>query len=218
MTMKTIAAIALVAGCNLDDGAPKTACNVQADCLASYQCVDQTCVKVGPGIDAPGRYYGSVEPLTVATSGLAAENYQTLAGVTNLAGTLGCAVAGDLVAAPGRDGAVVYAKVSAESGDTRCPQGVYAIVNDEEMCRQSFPEDLRPGCAIYKRWDGGGQQVAYQLATGGYVSVQLTQINDMQYRCATDVSIRFAGGVTIANTFQFEYNPLGPTSSFCAYE
>lgn len=211
-------ALAPVGACDLDDGT-KNACNVQADCLAGYQCIDRTCVGGGNhnGPDAPGTYYGSVEPLTASSAGLAAANYETLAAVTTAPGPLGCAVAGDLQASPGADTAVVYAKVKAESGDTRCPAGVHAIVNDPNLCQQTFPDELREGCAIYKRWGANGQQAAYQLAIGGYVSVEATTIDDMTVRCVTDLSIRFAGGVTVAKAFQFDYNPLGPTSAFCVH-
>lgn len=211
-------ALAPVGACDLDDGT-KNACNVQADCLAGYQCIDRTCVGGGNhnGPDAPGTYYGSVEPLTASSAGLAAANYETLAAVTTAPGPLGCAVVGDLQASPGADTAVVYAKVKAESGDTRCPAGVHAIVNDPNLCQQTFPDELRDGCAIYKRWGANGQQAAYQLAIGGYVSVEATTIDDMTVRCVTDLSIRFAGGVTVAKAFQFDYNPLGPTSAFCVH-
>jgi hypothetical protein len=140
-----------------------------------------------------------------------------MAGLTTASGNLGCAVVGDLSASPGAGAAVVYAKFSKDSGDTRCPTGVYAIMNDPDGCGLSVFGELRPGCAVYKRWDGNGQQVAYQSAIGGYVSVENTYINDMTERCVTEVSIRFAGGVTIAKTYQFDYNPLAPASAFCVH-
>lgn len=211
--------LALATGCHIDDGT-KNACNLQTDCLAGYACVDNTCVGGGSNgsPDAPnGKYYGTVEPLVAQSEGVVAWNYQTLVAATTAPSTLGCAVVGDLQASPGPNVAVVYARVQKESGDTRCPNGVFAIVNDASLCTATFPDELRPGCGLYKRWDGNGQQVANQLATGGYVSITQTYLNDMAYRCSAELSVRFAGGVTIAKTFTFDYNPLGPAESFCSH-
>lgn len=230
MLSKTSILMALVfaGGCYIDDDSGKNACMVPDDCLSGYECINQRCVGGGGGSgdddgggihipDAPSAYYGTVEALTPASSGLTAVNYDTIAGVTNAPGTLGCAVVGDLTASPGAGAAVVYAKVSKESGDTRCPTGVYAIVNDPAGCRSTFPDELRSSCAVYKRWDASGTQVAYQSATGGYVSIQDTYVSETSQRCVTEVSIRFAGGVTVAKTYQFTYNPLAPTSAFCTH-
>jgi hypothetical protein len=219
-----IALAALAVGCNLDDGT-KNACNVTEDCLPGYYCFNQTCLTNGGNgddgsvvlMDAPGKFYGTVEAMTPQSAGIAAGNYETLVAVTTAPGTLGCAVVGDLEASPGSDAAVVYAKVRPDSGDYRCPMGVHAIMNDPNACTPTFPDELRAGCALYKRWSTSGQQVAYQLATGGYVSVTQTYLNDMAYRCSADISIRFAGGVTVAKTFTFDYNPLAPTSAFCRH-
>lgn len=207
---------ALAAGCNLDDDT-KNACNSAADCLDGYQCVNSVCVGGGnTGVDAPsGPYFGTVEAMTSQSAGLAAANYQTLVGATSALGTPGCALVGNLQASPGGAGAVVYAKVQAESGDARCPNGTFAIVNDPNACMQTFPDELRPGCALYKRWDASGQLVANQLATGGYVQVQQVYVSDMEYRCDVQLSIQFAGGVAIGKAFSFTYNPYGPTEKFC---
>lgn len=206
---------ALVTGCNLDDGT-KNACNSAADCLDGYQCANNVCVGGSGGPDAPaGPYFGTVEAMTSQSSGLAAANYQTLVGATTALGTLGCAVVGDLQASPGAGAAVVYAKVQAESGDARCPMGTFAIVNDPNACMQTFPDELRPGCAIYKRWDASGQPVANQLAIGGYVQVQQVYVSDMEYRCDAQLSLQFPGGVAIGKAFSFTYNPYGPTEKFC---
>lgn len=214
-----VIALALAGGCNLtDDDGVKNACESQADCLPDYSCVDNVCVTGGGGgSNMSGTYYGTVEPMTPASSGLSAENYETLAALTTAPGPLGCAVVGDVAGSPGANAAVVYAKVSKESGDTRCPTGSYAIVNDPDLCHQTFPSDLNTSCAIYRRWDASGQQSANQLATGGYVSIQNTYVNDMLERCNVDMSIQFAGGVAIGKTFQFDYNPLAPTSAFCVH-
>ncbi|NVB81736.1 MAG: hypothetical protein HOV81_25300 [Kofleriaceae bacterium] len=212
-----VIALALAGGCVLtEDDGTKNACQAQEDCLSGYQCVDNVCV-TGGGSNMPGTYYGTVEPMTPASSGLSAENYETLAALTTAPGPLGCAVVGDVAGSPGANAAVVYAKVSKESGDTRCPSGSYAIVNDPDLCHQSFPSDLHASCAIYRRWNASGQQSANQLAIGGYVSIQNTYVNDMLERCDVDMSIQFAGGVAIAKKFQFDYNPLAPTAAFCVH-
>ncbi|CAN5553953.1 hypothetical protein BH11MYX1_BH11MYX1_51510 [soil metagenome] len=209
----------LAFGCNIDDGT-KNACNVQTDCLTGFMCVNSTCVGSNNNVspDAPsGPFYGTVEPIAAQTEGVAAANYQTLVAATTTPGAFGCAVTSDLQSSPGPDAAVAYAKVHAESGDTRCPNGVFAIINDPSACASMIPGELRPGCAIYKRWDASGQQVANQLATGGYVSITQTYLNDMAYRCDAELSVRFAGNVTIEKTFTFAYNPLSPAESFCSH-
>jgi hypothetical protein len=218
--LSIIALGALAGGCHLPEQDGKSSCNVAEDCLSGYQCVNGTCTGGGsihlP--DAPGgTFFGTVEPMTSQSAGMAAANYSALVAVTTAPGTLGCAVVGDLEASPGADAAVVYAKVPGGSSDSRCPMGTFAIKNDPNACNPSFPGELYDNCAIYKRWDGTGKQVANQLATGGYVSVTRTYLNDMAYRCTADVSIRFAGGVTIAKMFTFDYNPLAPTSVFCKH-
>src|SRR6185503_14445183 len=111
MTLKTITLAVLIVGCNLEDDT-KNACNATTDCLTGYQCVNNVCTGGNNGgVDAPnGPYYGSVEAMTPVSSGMAAANYDTLVAATTVAGTLGCAVVGDLQASPGA-GAVMYAMV-----------------------------------------------------------------------------------------------------------
>lgn len=215
-TLPLIALAALATGCDLDDN-NKNACVTAADCLDGYQCVANVCSGGHQGgTDAPsGPYFGTVEAMTPQTTGVAAANYQTLVGATSVLGTLGCAVVGDLQASPGASAAVVYAKIHADTGDTRCPTGTFAIVNDFDLCMQTFPDELHPGCAIYRRWDASGQQVANQLATGGYVQSEQVVLGEMEYRCDVQLSIQFAGGVAIGKAFSFTYNPFGPTEKFC---
>ncbi len=215
-----LASLGLVAlgGC-LDGGSAKNACQVPADCLAGYRCVERTCVRddTPPPPDARGTFYGTVEPLVAQSAGLAAINYETLAGLTTAPGNLGCAVVSDFESSPGTAAAALYAMVYEQGGDARCREGVFAILNDPDECLRGFPVALEPGCALYKRWDGNGQQVAYQLAIGGYVSTTQSVISSNMYRCETEASIRFAGGVTIAKTFQFDYDPGAPGSAHCAH-
>jgi hypothetical protein len=222
--MKTLSNLALLivatTGCSLsDDDGVKNACQSQTDCLEGFYCFEGTCQQANNTTpDAPnGDFYGTVQAMSPLSTGVAAENYRTLVGATTAAGTLGCAVVGDLEASPGVDVAVAYAKVAADSGDSRCPEGVFAIMNDPSACKPSFPGDLNPGCGLYKRWDASGKQVASQLAIGGYVSMSRTVSSSTTYRCSGELSLRFAGGVTIAKTFVFDYNPGGPSSAFCVH-
>jgi hypothetical protein len=219
-TISFVIALALAGGCVLsDDDGVKNACQSQADCLPDYQCIDNVCTTDdgGGGSNTPGMYYGTVEPMAPASAGLSAENYETLAALTTASGGLGGAVVGDVAGSPGANAAVVYARVAKDSGDARCPAGSYAIVNDPDLCHQSFPADLHASCAIYRRWDASGQQSATRLATGGYVTIQNATVSQMVTRCNVDMSIQFAGGVTISRTFQFEYDPFAPASAFCAH-
>lgn len=215
--LSLVALAALAAGCNLDDST-KNACVTTSDCVDGSQCVDSVCTRGGIiSPDAPaGPYFGTVEAMTAQAAGLAEANYQTLVAATSAQGTLGCAVAGDLQASPGAAAAVVYAQlqVGAESGDLRCPTGTYAIMN-ASACTNVAPGALAPGCALYRRWDASGQQVANQLATGGYVSIDQVYVSDMEYRCDAQLSIQFPGGVEIGKSFSFTYYPLGTMSSFC---
>jgi hypothetical protein len=215
--LSIISIIALVAGCHLEAGG-KDACNALSDCLSGYVCVDHACVdRTDSSPDARGEFYGSVEPLAPQSAGISAGNSRTLVAVTTAPATLGCAVVGDLQASPGSDTAVVYATVRSESGDARCPTGVFAIMNNASLCRPPVFGELYPGCALYKRWDAAGQQAAYQLAIGGYVSIARTYLSDMAYRCDAELSISFAGGAVVAKTWTFQYNPYAAGAAFCVH-
>jgi hypothetical protein len=211
-----------LAGCTLD-GQQKTACNGPSDCLDGYACAVGQCVRQPDGgvtlVDASqaGGDFGEVQALAPATAGVTAfpDSY-TLAGVTTATGGLGCAMLADEGAAPGTDTAVAYAKIDkGESGDTRCPAGSYAIMNDPSYCASDPFTGVRPGCAVYRRWDTAGTKVANRRAIGGYVTIQNTFVSTSDQRCDVDFSLRFAGGVTIGKTFSFHYNPLAPAEAFC---
>jgi hypothetical protein len=218
-TLSTIVIATLATACGLPDDEVKTSCQSQTDCLEGYYCLEGMCrANSNTTPDAPGGpFYGTVEPMTSQSLGVSAENYRTLVSATTAPGTLGCAVVGDLEASPGADGAVAYAQIAKDSGDTRCPTGVYAIMNDPSACTPSFPGQLNPGCALYKRWDASGKQVASQLAIGGYVSLTESPSTSTTNRCTGELSLRFAGNVTIARTFQFDFNPGAPASAFCMH-
>ena len=221
--MKTLSNLLLLmaagAGCGLPDDGPKSSCQLQTDCLEGYYCFEGMCrTNNNTSPDAPnGPLYGTVQQLAPQSTGVAAENYRTLVGATNAAGTLGCAVVGDLESSPGADVAVAYAQVSADSGDTRCPTGVFAIMDNPNACTPSYSGELDPGCGLYRRWDASGKQVANQLAIGGYVSMSQSVSSSTTYRCSGELSLRFAGGVTIAKTFGFDYNPGSPSSASCVH-
>src|SRR6476660_4805180 len=100
-----------------------------------------------------GFEYGTVEPITSASHGLVAADYEALLGTTASAGSLGCAVIRDESASPGTATSLVYAKIrKGETGDTRCPRGTYSIVNDPMNCSVVL-NGLFPGCVLYKQWD-----------------------------------------------------------------
>ena len=214
--------LAALAGCSLNSE-QKISCQTQTDCLDGYACAGSICVARGDGgvtlADAPssGDDYGVVQALAPATAGVSVVgDYYTLAGVSSTTGSLACAMLAHEDAAPGTETALAYAKVDKgeAGGDTRCPSGSFAIV-DDPSCKVEPVTGLRPGCAIYKRWDASGTQVANRRAIGGYVAIQNTPSGQDDQRCDVDLSLRFAGGVTIAKAFSFHYNPLAPAEAFC---
>lgn len=169
--------------------------------------------------DAPmnSSEYGTVQPMTAATSGLVSADYKSLLGATTAAGNLGCAVIQDEKSSPGASSSVVYAKIERNSGDARCPAGSYAIRNDPAYCGSNLYFGLNPGCAQYKQWDASGTQVASRFAIGGYVNVQDSRQSDSWHICTIELSTTFAGGVTIAKSYRFDYNPYGPEQAFCTH-
>ena len=228
VSIHTWMTIALATGCSIHDDGGKDACNTQTDCLNGFICTNHTCVDPNgsnmgssngspdaPG--PPGSQYGDVQPITAASNGLTAADYNALIGTTTASGGLGCAVIHDESAAPGTTASLVYAKIARGStGDTRCPTGNHAVVDDPMACNNDFG-GLLPGCVQYKRWDDAGKQIANRLAIGGYIAIQQTTISSMDYRCSVDLSASFVGGVTIHSTFSFDYNPYGPEESFCTH-
>ena len=175
------------------------------------------CVTLPPDAPTNGSEYGTVQPMTAATSGLASADYKSLLGATTAAGNLGCAVIQDEQSSPGASSSVVYAKIERSSGDGRCPSGAYAIRNDPAYCGRDLYFGLYPGCAQYKQWDASGMQVASRLAIGGYVNVQDSPQTASWHICTIELSAAFAGGVTISKTFKFDYNPYGSEQAFCTH-
>jgi len=201
-TRLQIAMLALIGACGGDDGAT---------------CFEGRCTETAPDAPSNGAEFGTVQPMTAATMGLAAGDYKALLGVTTAAGNLGCAVIRDEKSSPGASSSLVYAKIEGSSGDTRCPSGAYAIRNDATYCGSSSYLPLNPGCALYKQWDASGAQIANRYAIGGYVNVQDSRQSDTWHICTIELSTVFAGGTTIAKTYKFDYNPYGPEEAFCTH-
>ncbi|MGE0870563.1 MAG: hypothetical protein AB7P03_18505 [Kofleriaceae bacterium] len=229
-------AAALGAGCL--GGGSKNKCETSADCLGGAACVESVCVASGPGdgtekpdagddhepaladaSDNPGGAFGTVEPLTSQSAGLTTVEYDTMLGLTTASSGLGCALVGNMKSSPGTATAAVYALINkGGSGDTRCPDGTFAIMDHPEFCSTFHPLlDINPGCGIYKRWDATGTLVAKRYAIGGYVTSQSTYHSEMHSTCNVELSLAFDGGVTIDRTYTFDYNPFAPTSAFCVH-
>jgi hypothetical protein len=168
-------------------------------------------------MDASPHQYGTIEPITPHSTGLAVANYDTLLGTTGVSGNLGCALLGDESSAPGGEASLVYAKVNREGSDRRCPDGTFAIQNDPNACQLDVYSQLRPGCAVYKRWDASGALVALRLAIGGYVTVQNRDRDGSNHECSVELSVSFAGGTLIQSSFRFAYNVFESYESFCLH-
>ena len=231
-------------GCALD-GDDKDSCRTQADCSDGFTCVDQVCENPlgggggddgdgdsdpvdpgdddgaggGGGNDGLQEEFGSVQDMAPATLGLTAVNdYDTLIALTTASGGLGCAMVGDEDAAPGGAAAMLSVKPDAEGGDDRCPDGTYGLLDDPEYCGNYVPViGINPGCAAYRAWDASGDLSAFRLATGGYVTVTATPVTDEEITCDVELSVSFAGGVTISDAFSFSYNPYAPEGAFCQH-
>lgn len=236
---RTVALLSvLLAGCLSDD--EKTQCAQPSDCLDGYLCLQNICEPigaegpdgggggdddgdVGPGDGEGGDggedfELGSVEPLEVASWGLTAlEGGHTTVAAASADGNLGCALVGDEEAAPGGAAAVVLVKVDGD-GDARCPVGVHSIRNEPDECaRLDFGTELRAGCALYERWDDGGELVARRLGTGGFVNVSEEVVSDTEIRCTVDFEVSFAGGQSAAATYTFSYDPFAAAGAFCGH-
>ncbi|HUS63406.1 MAG TPA: hypothetical protein VMZ28_02645 [Kofleriaceae bacterium] len=228
------------AGCALD-GDGKDSCVTQDDCVDGYTCVDRVCEGPPGGFggggdggddgddDGPGdgegggdwavEEFGTVADISAATLGLTAVNdYDTLIALTSVDGGLGCALVGDEDAAPGGAAAMLSLKPDADGGDDRCPDGTYGLLDDVDDCGRIDPvTGLDVGCAVYRAWDASGEPSALRLATGGYVTITATPVSDEETSCDVELSVSFAGGVTIEDSFSFSYSPLAPDGAFCQH-
>lgn len=224
--MIAVSAGLLAAGCDLHDG-NKNACNVQADCLSGFMCTNQLCVADGSGsgsdaggiLDVSSFEYGSVEPMTPATSGLRVIGFDALIGATAATGSLGCAIVQDQDASPGAATSMVHAIIaSGQSGsaaDRRCPHGSHPVLDDAGNC--SFFSQYA-GCAVYKKWDASGRQIANRLAIGGHVSVDQLPQSSTDYLCNIELNATFPGPVTIRSTLSYHYDPTDSFSeTFCSH-
>jgi len=241
MLSKTQLVVTLVgmfaSGCGLNS-ARKDACSVAGDCLEGFTCVDHACSETGgsdaghgpdggvsDGEDMPGSSdghrpddeYGTVEPLTAQSSGLLSTGEDTLMGAATAAGNLGCAIIGDESSSPGTEAALIQAKVGrGQPGDRRCPSGNYAILNNPQACASVFG-GRGSQCAVYKRWNASGAQVAQRLAIGGFVAVEDVADSEASHTCNVELSLAFTGGTSIDTSFSFTYGPFGSTESFCVH-
>jgi hypothetical protein len=219
-------------GCAADE--EKMACNAPGDCLDGWVCVDRLCVdrdaserpdasdEIGPGNpppDAASMEHGAVEPLAVATWGLAAgPSYQSYASVSSAPGNLGCALTVSTMASPGTQASVALVSVDASTGDGRCPEGVHTVIDDAETCGHGLEGfELGDGCGLYKRWDASGTEVALRFAQGGYVNVARTDLDTDRVSCSVDLQLAFPGGVTVTRSYTYEFDPYGVEDSFCGH-
>ena len=156
---------------------------------------------------------GTFAGYSAAASGLSIPEFGDYVSVTvtSLEGNLGCALTTNLGAAPGTAASSTAVVFEPESGDERCPPGVFAVRNDPDLCERG----QSGGCALYRRWDEEGNEVAKVLARGGYVSITATEESEELTRCDVEVNVNFAGG-SVKKSFSFSFNPFEPTQDFCA--
>lgn len=166
--------------------------------------------------------YGSFEGFVPASASVTAVGGgEALVSLTSETGKVGCALASDEDGAPGSQAHAVFAKLHFDSGDARCPVGVYAITSDPELCgavQSGSPPDLhvRRGCALYKAWSSSGDQAAHVLATGGAIEIRAQESADGTV-CKVDVDVRFARAQSLTKAFTFSFDPFGPGESNCAH-
>jgi hypothetical protein len=155
---------------------------------------------------------GKFAAYTAASSGLTVPEFgdDIAVTVTSLEGTLGCALSANPNAAPGIEGSATIVAFRPESGESRCPAGVHAVINDPEFCKRG-----REGCALYRHWDAEGNLVAQVLGRGGYVSITSSEESEHSTRCDVEVNVNFAGG-SVKKSFSFSFDPFAPTDDFCA--
>jgi hypothetical protein len=220
-------------GCDLSSKR-KDACSVQGDCLDGFSCVNHVCSDSAGGPDggdggdggatdpnlpkdASTDEYGVVESFVTQTAGLVVSGEDTQLGASAVAGNLGCALVGSESASPGGDATAVYVKVRrGETGDRRCPDGTYAILNDPSACAGVFGGRL-PQCGVYKQRNASGVQIAQRLAIGGFVTVHDVDQGGTSHTCNVELSLAFAGGASIQSSYNFSYSPLGTSESFCVH-
>lgn len=215
------------------------------------ECCDESCGEGGPGPDVfkppSGDGGGSIDPvspppptqqtfefgtfqgISPATMGLhVVGGYVSSVTLAEASGGLGCALVADESGSPGIGStALVVAKIEAESGDHRCPAGVYAVRSDRAWCDRSAGGVPPPpgaswggvpsGCALYKHWGPNGQQDAAVLATGGYISIQETRtgLRDELVECEIEASFNFGVEHQVSQTFSYVFSPFGTADTFC---
>jgi hypothetical protein len=217
-------------GCGLPDD-HKTACSLQGDCLDGFACVNHVCTRTtgmpdaggpGPGNggdppDPQAWESGTVVPIAIQTSGLAAVNGNTsLLGITSLPDNLGCALVGSESTSPGVAAAVLHVSVAASS-DARCPAGTTGLRYDLPACNPHALGGPLTRCGVYRRWDASGQLVAERLALGGSVTARDITVDASTHRCEVELIFNFGGTTSIQRSFAFTFQPGAPTETFCLH-
>jgi hypothetical protein len=176
----------------------------------------------GDGDD--GSAGGQAQPFDAVTAGALSfsNNYQQYGvSLTTMGGTDGCALVGAQDAAPGTKAARVVLHVQPKGSDKYCPDGIYAITNDPDGCAISWggSNGLPPGCAMYERWNAQGEVEARVPGVGGSMSVKATEdttVGTGHWFCHVELTVRLRGGVSVSDTFDYDYYTQADENTFCA--
>jgi len=120
---------------------------------------------------------------------------------TDAAGPIACSL-GMATATPAGAAASVLAKFDAPS--ELCPVGTYALDARGSRCSDSAGP-FRANCAIYRRWDESGAEVARTFATGGGARITQQRLADSRIRCTAEIELLFPGGGRWAETIAIDY-------------
>ena len=154
--------------------------------------------------------FGKFGSYTPARSGFSQDLGLMNVSVTSVRNELGCALVGDDKASAGRQAALAMVVVESDLDEYACPEGVHPVIDDIEKCK-SF-DGLRVGCALYKRWDDAGKQVAALRGVGGYVSIERVG-GDTTAMCSVKFSVSFGEGHLVEHEFSV---PVGAAVSEAA--
>ena len=142
--------------------------------------------------------FGKFATYTPARSGLSKDLGLMNATVTSVHNELGCALVGDDKASAGRQAALTMVVLESELDGYACPEGVHPVIDDLGKCDRF--EELAPGCALYKRWDDTGKQIAALRAVGGYLSIE--RLEDFEPpMCSVKLSVSFGADHLVEHEF-----------------
>ncbi len=145
------------------------------------------------------------EPFTIATRGLRTTSQNELiVGATAAANPVGCALFTNEEANPGQATSLIFAKFDLPNW-SYCPQGSYAINSASNLCDQVIYEGIREDCAVYKRWDATGTQVATLYAVGGGVTVTAENLGNGSSSCVVNLHLLFPGGASWSDSYAIDY-------------